>query len=80
VVAETEKVQLQRLALHHFLRRNVGYIYRSEVRLTGNGAKTGKFRTVELYKVVSVRVLVRESFQNLRGVVLGIGRIIVSAG
>ena len=62
-IAEAEKIQLQRFALHHFFTGYVGYRDRREIRLSGNGTKACKFRAVKFYKVIVVRVLVQKCFQ-----------------
>ena len=59
VIAEAEKIQLQRFALHHFFTGYVGYRDRREIWLSGNGTKACKFRTVKFYKVIVVRMLVQ---------------------
>ena len=69
VIAETEKIQFQRFALDHALIWHVGNIYRRKVGLSCDRAKAGEFGTVELDEVVSVRVLVRESFKDFGTVI-----------
>ena len=72
VIAKAEKIQLQRFALHHFFTGYVGYRDRCEIRLSGNGTKTCKFRAVKFYKVIVVRVLVQKCFQYLRSIIVRI--------
>ena len=69
VVAEAEQIQLERLALHHLLRRDVADDDGGEVRLAGDGAQTGELRADELHEVVVARVLVVEGFEYVGGVV-----------
>ena len=71
VVAETEKVNLEALALHHTEIRDVGDLDLCEVGLTGDGAETGELRAQKLHPVVYVPVLILESLENARVVVLG---------
>ena len=78
VIAEAEKVQLQRFALHHFFAGYVGYRDRREIRLSGNGTKACKFRAVKFYKVIVVRVLVQKCFQYLRSIIIRIFYFFIS--
>ena len=69
MVAEAEQIELERLALHHLLARDVADDDGGEVWLAGDGAQAGELRADELHEVVVVRVLVVEGFQHFRGVV-----------
>lgn len=71
VVAEAEEVNLQALALHHTEIRDIGNLDLCEVGLTGDGAETGELRTQKLHPVVYVPVLILESLEDARVVVLG---------
>ena len=75
VVAEAEKIELQRFALHHFYTGDIGDIDRGKVRLSGDGAQTGELGTVELYKVVTILVLVFKGLKHRRVVACGVIRI-----
>lgn len=70
VVAEAEQVQLERLALHHALARHIRDVDGCKVRLAGDRTEACKFRTVEAYPVIIVRMLVCKRFQYFRGIVL----------
>ena len=72
VVAEAEKIELERLTLDHFLCRDIGNVYRCKIGLTCDRAKGSELGTVEFYKVVTVRVLVIERFEQRRVVFGGI--------
>lgn len=66
MIPKTEQIQLQRLALHHFLVGNVRDVQRREIGLARDRAQAGKFGTVELDEIVPARVLVIERLQNAR--------------
>lgn len=72
VIAEAEKIELQGLAFHHVLIRNIGNINGRKVRLPRLRAEAGEFRTVEFDEIVTIRVLIRDAFQKLRIVVIGV--------
>ena len=78
VIAEAEQIKFQRFALDHFFSRNIGNIYRSEVRLTCYRAKTCELRTVELYEIIVIRVLVWKGLKNSRIVVEAVFGILVA--
>ena len=63
VIAETEQVELQRLALYHAFPWYVRYINRRIVRLSRHGAETGELGTIELDEIVPVGMLVDKCFQ-----------------
>ena len=69
MVAEAEQIELERLALHHLLARDVADDDGGEVRLAGDRAQAGELRADELHEVVVVRVLVVEGFEYVGGVV-----------
>ena len=69
MIAETEEIQLQTLRLHHPLTRNIQDLDLSKVRLTRDGTKRRKLRTVELHPIVVLRMLVLECLQHLWGIV-----------
>ena len=78
VIAEAEQVELQGFALDHLYIGHIGNIDRRKIRLSGDGAKAGEFRAVELDKIVTVRVLVVKGFEHLRRVILRVFHILVS--
>ena len=67
IVDETEgmKIQFKRLAFYHFFIGHIADVNGGKIRLSGNGTQTGKFRTVEFYKVVVFGMFVLEKFQYL---------------
>jgi len=66
VISEGEEIQLQALALHHFLIRDIQNLDFTEVGLAGDRAKRGELRAVELHPVVALRMTVFEGFEDLR--------------
>ena len=78
VVAEGEEVELEALALHHPLARDITDVQVSEIRLPGFGAEGGELRTIESHQIFVLRMLVRKSLQDLRGVVVAILRVLVA--
>ena len=72
VIAETEQIQFERLALHHLLVGQVADVNRGEVGLAGNRAQRGELRTVELHEIIVFGMFVVERFEYRRIVV---GRI-----
>ena len=75
VVAETEEIEFQTLRFHHQFAGQVVDADLGEVRLSGDRAEGGKFRTVESHPVVVVRVAVLECFQHLRRIVSRVLRL-----
>ena len=63
VIAETEQVELQRLAFYHAFPWDVRNINRRIVRLARHGAETGELGTIELDEIVPVGMLVDKCFQ-----------------
>ena len=57
VIAETEQIQFQALAFHHFYIGNIIDVDGGEIRLAGDRTEAGKFRTVEAHPVIIVRCL-----------------------
>ena len=78
VIAEAEKIELQGLAFHHVLIGDIGNINGRKVRLSCLWAEAGEFRAVELDEIVTIRVLIRDAFQKLRIVVIGVLGILAS--
>ena len=65
MVAETEEIKFQALALHHLHIRNVADANLSKVWLSRNRTKRCKLRAIESYPVVIARMLVDKSLQHL---------------
>lgn len=78
VIAEAEQVQLERLALHHFLVWYIRNIDRRKIRLTGHRTKARKFRAVELYEIITIRMLVVEHLEHIRRIIKHIFRPLVA--
>ena len=69
MVAETEQVQFQTLALDHPHVRNITDPDLGKVRLSRDRTQAREFRAVEPHPIVVALVLVDERLQNLRSVV-----------
>ena len=69
MIAETEEIKFQALALHHTLARDIADAYLGEVGLPGDGAEGGELRAAEPDPVVVLRVLVEECLQHFGGIV-----------
>lgn len=78
VVAEAEKVELQRFALHHSFAWNVVDDDFRKIRLTGLRTEAGELRTIQGYKVIVLRMLVDERLQDLWRVVGWVNRLFVA--
>ena len=65
MVAETEEIQLQALALHHLHVRDVADANLRKVRLPRDRTKRRELRAVETYPIVIARMLVDKSLQHL---------------
>ena len=78
VVAETEEIQLEALALDHAHTGDVVDNDVAEVGLAGLGAQRGKLGAVERHHIVVLRVLVLEGLKHIRTVVKLIGRALVA--
>ena len=78
VIAETEKIEFQTLAFHHAFARDVVDDNFSEIRLSGFRTKSGKLRAIESDEIFVLRVLIRESFEHLRSVVVGINGALIA--
>ena len=70
VIAETEQVELQRLAFYHAFPWDVRNINRRIVRLARDGAERRELRAVELDPVIIVRMTVLERLEDLRTVIV----------
>ena len=64
VIAEGEKVEFERLALHHSLARNITDVDVSKIRLTGFRAKRSKLGAIECDEILVFRMFVWECFQH----------------
>ena len=69
MITEREEIKLQTLRLHHPLTRNIHDLDLRKIRLPCNRTKRCKLRTVELYPIIILRMLVLESLQHLRCIV-----------
>ena len=78
VVAETEKVKLQRFTFDHDLSRDVGNVDGRKIGLSRHRAQACEFGAVEFHKVIIVRMLVRKSLKDFRIVVLRIFSLLVA--
>ena len=78
VVAEREEVELERLALHHPLARDITNVDMSEVGLSGLGTECGKLRAVEGNEILVFRVFVREGLQHVGIIVVAVLHVLVS--
>ena len=74
MITEAEQIKFQTLAFHHLNVGDVADTYFCKVRLSGYGAQACKFGTVETYPVVIFRMLIIESLQYFRSIVLFILR------
>ena len=72
MVAETEKIELEALALNHFVAGNVGDDDMSEIGLTGLWAECGEFRAVKSDYILILRMFILKRLQNVRCVICGI--------
>ena len=70
VVAETEEIELQTLALHHFHIGNVADADFRKIGLSRYRAKAGELRSVETYPVILTGMFVVECLQHFGGVIL----------
>ena len=78
VVAETEEVEFQALALHHQRARDVINNKVSEVGLTRLGAQRGKLGAIQSHKVVVLRMFVLKRLQHLGRIVIAVVRVLVA--
>ena len=69
VVAETEEIELEALALDHPAVRDIADADFRKVGLPRNRTEAGEFRAVETYPVIILRMLVLEGFQHLRSII-----------
>ena len=65
MIAETEQVQFQAFTFYHPFAGNVLNVYGGKIGLRGNGAKACKFRAVETYPVIVVRMRILEGFEDV---------------
>ena len=71
VIAEADKIKLQRFAFHHALGGHVRDVNRPVVRLPGDGTERRELGAVEPHPVIMIRMFIRKGFQRL-------GRIVVA--
>ena len=72
VVSETEKIELETLALHHFHIRDILYLYFCKVWLACDRTEGGKLWAIKLDPIIIIRMLVYEAFKHLWSIVLTI--------
>ena len=63
VITEAEQVQLEGFALYHAFSRNIGDGNGGKIRLSGNRTQGCKLRTIELNKIIVIRMLGKETAQ-----------------
>ncbi len=78
VVAETEEVEFEALALHHQRAWNVINNDVPEVGLTCLGAQRGKLGTVEGHQVIVLRMLVLKGLEHFGRIVVTILGILIT--
>lgn len=78
VVAKREEIEFKRLALYHFLTRDVVNDDLREIRLPCLGAQTCELRTVEGNEMVILRVFVHKFFKYGRVVIIVILRFLIT--
>ena len=76
VIAETEEIELEALALNHPVVRDIADADFRKIRLACNRAETGEFRAIETYPVIIFRMLVLEGFKYLRSIIHLVIRLI----
>ena len=70
LATETEEIKFQALAFHHLHIRKIADTYLSKIRLSGNGTKAGKLRTVKTHPVIIFGMLIIKSFQYFGSIIL----------
>ena len=70
VITETEQIQFQTLALHHFHIGKIGDTDLRKVGLSCNRTQTGKFGAVETYPIVVSGMLVHKGLQHFGSIIL----------
>ena len=78
VVAETEEVEFQALALHHQRAWDVVYNKVSKIGLTCLGAQGGKLGTIQSHKILVLRMFIFKRLQHLGHIVVVVLRILVA--
>jgi hypothetical protein len=76
MIAKAEQVKFQALALYHLHVRQIRNTNLSKIRLSGDGAKTGKFGTIETHPIIIPGVLVNKRLQHLRSIILLVFRLL----
>ena len=69
MITETEKIELQALALDHFHVRDVADTDFSKVRLARNRTEACEFRTIESYPIVVFLMLVYKGLKYFRSII-----------
>lgn len=72
MIAETEEIKFQALALHHTLAGDIADAYFGEVGLPGDGAEGGELGAIEPDPVVVLGMFVQESLQHFGSVISAI--------
>lgn len=72
MIAETEKIEFETLALYHLHIGNIIYLYGGKIGLPGNGTKTGKLGTIETHPIIAPGMFVGKCLQDLRSIVVRI--------
>ena len=78
VIAKTEQVQLQTLALDHAHARDVINDDAAKVGLARLGTQRGELRTVQRHHIFVLGMLVLKGLQNIRSVIKLVGRALVT--
>jgi hypothetical protein len=78
VIAEREEVELEALAFHHALTRDITNVDMPEIGLTGLRTECGKLRAVERNEILVLRMFVRESLQHLRIIIIAVLHVLIS--
>lgn len=75
VISETEKIELETLALHHFHIRDILYLYLCKVWLPCYWTERSKLRAIKLHPIIIIWMLVFEAFKHFWSIVLTILRL-----
>ena len=76
VIAETEEIELEALALNHPVVRDIADADFRKIRLACNRAETGEFRAIETYPIIILGMLVLKGFKYLRSIIHLVIRLI----
>ena len=70
MITETEKIEFQAFALHHFHIGDVADTDFRKIRLSRYGAKAGELRTIETHPIIITGMLIVKRFQYFGGIIL----------